>query len=61
MACLDTRDIELREGSLRVDIKENVFTMKVLKHWKSFPRDAVGVPSLKVLKARFDGALNYLV
>lgn len=61
MACLDTRDIELREGRYRLYIKEKFFTMKVLRHWKRFPRQAVGFLSLRVLKARFDGALSYLV
>lgn len=61
MACFDTKDIELRKGRYRLDIKEKFFIVKVLRHWKRFPREAVSVLSLRVLKARFGGALSYLV
>jgi len=37
------------------------FTMRVMKHWNRFPREAVAAPSLEVFKARLDGALSNLV
>lgn len=36
-------------------------TVRVVRHWKKFPGKAVDAPSLKVFKARQDGALNSLV
>jgi len=32
----------------------------VVRHWHRLPREAVGAPSLEVLKARLDGALGSL-
>jgi len=34
--------------------------MRVVKHWKRLPREAMGAPSLAVFKARLDGALSTL-
>ncbi|KFR03718.1 hypothetical protein N306_03065, partial [Opisthocomus hoazin] len=52
---------KLKEGRLRLDIRKKFFTMRVVKHWHRFPREAVDAPSLKVIKARLDGALSNLV
>jgi len=30
-------------------------------HWKGLPREAVDVPSLRVFRARLDGALGSLI
>jgi len=35
--------------------------VRVVKHWPTFPREAVDAPSLEVFKARLDGALSNLV
>ena len=35
--------------------------MRLLRHWDRIPREVVGASSLRVLKARLDGALSYLV
>ena len=34
--------------------------MRVVRPWPRLPREAVAAPSLAVLKARLDGALNSL-
>ncbi|KFM12753.1 hypothetical protein AS27_01621, partial [Aptenodytes forsteri] len=52
---------KLKEGRFRLDIREKFFIMRVVRHWNSWPREAVDAPSLEVLKARLDGALNNLV
>ncbi|KFO76759.1 hypothetical protein N303_02946, partial [Cuculus canorus] len=52
---------ELEGGSFRLDIRKNFFTMRVVRHWHRLPREAVDAPSLKVFKARLDGALGSLV
>ncbi|KFQ15484.1 hypothetical protein N330_05960, partial [Leptosomus discolor] len=52
---------KLKEGRFRLDIRKNFFTVRVARHWKRFPREAVVAPSLKVFKARLDGTLSNLV
>ena len=52
---------KLKEGRFRLDIKKKFFTVRVVRHWNRFPREALDAPSLAVLKARLDGALSNLV
>jgi len=51
----------LNEARFRLDISKKFLTMRVVNHWQRLPREAVAAPSLAVLKARLDGALNNLV
>ncbi|KFV58823.1 hypothetical protein N341_11736, partial [Tyto alba] len=51
---------KLREGRFRLDIRKKYFTVRVVRHWHRFPREAVVAPSLEGLKARLDGALSNL-
>ncbi|KFR09792.1 hypothetical protein N306_03106, partial [Opisthocomus hoazin] len=52
---------KLKEGRFRLDIRKKFFTMRVVKHWKRLPREAVDAPSLELFKHRLDGALSTLV
>ncbi|KGL86313.1 hypothetical protein N301_12791, partial [Charadrius vociferus] len=53
---------KLKEGRFRLDIRKKFFTVRVVRHWnRLLPREAVDAPSLKVFKARLDGALSTLV
>ncbi|KFP10043.1 hypothetical protein Z169_14664, partial [Egretta garzetta] len=52
---------KLKEGRFRLDTRKKFFTMRVIRHWNSLPREVVDAPSLKVFKARLDGALSNLV
>jgi len=52
---------KLKEGRFRLHIRKKFFTMRVVRHWTRFPREAVDAPSLAVFKARLDGALSNLV
>jgi len=63
-ACSDrTRDngFKLKEDRFRLDIRKKFFTVRVMRHWNRFPREAVAAPSLAVFKATLDGALSNLV
>jgi len=52
---------KLREGRFRLNIRKVFFTMRVLKHWNSLPREVVEAPSLETFKARLGRALSNLV
>ncbi|KFQ22142.1 hypothetical protein N332_05595, partial [Mesitornis unicolor] len=52
---------KLEEGRFRLDIRKKFFTVRVVRHWNKLPWETVDAPSLKVFKARLDGALSNLV
>ncbi|KFR09036.1 hypothetical protein Y956_03918, partial [Nipponia nippon] len=52
---------KLKDGRFGVDLRKKFFTVRVVRHWKRLPREAVDAPSLEVFKARLDGALSNLV
>ena len=60
-ACSDrTRGngFKLKESKFRLDIRKKFLTVRVMRHWKRLPREAVDAPSLEFFKARLDGALS---
>ncbi|KFR06625.1 hypothetical protein N306_04399, partial [Opisthocomus hoazin] len=52
---------KLKKGRFRLDIRRKFFTVRVVRHWNTLPREAVAAPSLAVFKARLDGALSNLL
>ncbi|KFV11411.1 hypothetical protein N340_09752, partial [Tauraco erythrolophus] len=52
---------KLKEARFRLDIRKKFFTLRVMKHWKRLPREAVDAPSQEVFKARLDEVLSNLV
>jgi len=52
---------KLREGRFRLDIRKKFLTMRVVKHWNRWSREAVDVPSLETFKVRLDRALRNLI
>ena len=52
---------KLKEGRFRLDIRNKLFTMRVVRHWSRFPGEVVAAPSLELFKARLDRALRNLV
>ena len=49
------------EGRFRLDIRKKLFTVKVVRHWHTLPREVVNAPSLETSKARMDEAVSNLV
>jgi len=49
---------KLKEGRFRLDIRKKFFTMRMVKAWHWFPREAIDTPSPETLKVRLDGALS---
>ena len=62
-ACSDStrrNGFKLKKGSFR-HIRKKLFTMRVVRHWNRFPREAVDDSFLHGLEAGLDGALSNLV
>ena len=51
----------MHQGKIRVGIRKNFFTERVVKHWNRLPREVAESPSLDVFKNHLDMMLRDVI
>ncbi|KFQ14751.1 hypothetical protein N330_01155, partial [Leptosomus discolor] len=51
----------LKEGRFSLDRRKKFFTVRVVKHWNSLPREVVETPSLETFKERLNRSLSNMM
>jgi len=52
---------KLKQWKLRLNMRKNFFTLRVMEHWNRLPREVVESPSLEIFKTHPDKILCSLL
>ncbi|KFV03362.1 hypothetical protein N340_11715, partial [Tauraco erythrolophus] len=52
---------KLKDGRFRLDLRKKFFTLRVVRHWNSLPREVLDAPSPEVFEASLGEALSNLI
>ena len=53
--------LALHQGKFRLDIKNNFFSDRLVRHCSRLPREVVVLPSLEMFKKRVDAVLRDVI
>jgi len=52
---------QVKKSRFMKDSRKKFFTMRIVKHWNTLPREILDAPSLEVFRVRQDGTPKHLI